>query len=67
MKFNWNVSVRLAFLYQDIGKYGHADIDKYGDFWLKCVSSLFKWTIIIRIRQNMHYLTAFDIAILNWF
>ena len=41
-------------LNQDIDKYGHADIDKYGDFWLKYISSLFKWIINIRIRQNVH-------------
>ena len=35
--------------------------------WLKRISSLFKWTIIINFRQNVHYLNAFDIAILNCF
>ena len=23
-------------------------------FWLKCISSLFKWTIIVKIKQNVH-------------
>ena len=23
-------------------------------FWLKCISSLFKWTIIKKIKQNVH-------------
>ena len=23
-------------------------------FWLKCISSLFKWTIILKIKQNVH-------------
>ena len=36
-------------------------------FWLKCISSLFKLTIIIKIRQKVHQLTVFDIAILSWF
>ena len=46
--------VGFVFSYWDIDKCGYADIDKYGYFWLKCISSLFKWTIMITIRQNMH-------------
>ena len=31
-------NVRFVFLYWDTDKYGPVDIDKYGDFWLKCVT-----------------------------
>ena len=38
----WNL--RFVFLYRDIDKYGHADIGKYGDFWLKYIL-LYKYNI----------------------
>ena len=34
-------------------------------FRLKCISSLFKGTITIKIMQNVLYLTVFDIAMLS--
>ena len=34
-------------------------------FWLKCISSLFNWPIILKIKQIVHLLNVFGIAILS--
>ena len=34
-------------------------------FWVRYTRSLFKWTMIIKVKQNVHWLTVFDIANLS--
>ena len=43
-------NVWFVFFYLDIDKYGHAGIW----FLTNMICLLFKWTIIIEIRQNLH-------------
>ena len=42
-------SVWFVFLYGDVDKCGHADIS-----FLTKMYQLIKWTIIIKIKQNVH-------------
>ena len=53
----------VLFVYQDIDKYRHAGIS----FLTKMYQFTVECTTILKIRQNVHQLTTFHIAILNWF